>query len=172
MQGWCSMKKHCFYVFFSLSILSLFIHLIADSQCDSIILILLVITTEWLTSGAMSSVKVTDNEEVRWWWYSDKRKGVRKCWYVWDSIQKVLTVRHLRHLVTLMTSDLSWPLSLRCLMVGTFCMLSHTYQHFCMPFLSSLYYHHPTSSSSVTLMLLIAHQVSHSVVITSSISII
>ena len=70
-------EKTLFLCFFSLSILSLFIHLIADSQCDYIILILLVITTEWLTWWAMSSIKVTDDEEARWWWYGDERKGVQ-----------------------------------------------------------------------------------------------
>ena len=93
--------------FFFLSILSLFIHLIANSQCDSIILILLVITTEWLTWWAMSSVKVTDNEEVRWWWYGDERKGVQKC------CTCGIAYRKFQPSGILDTLWLSWPLTSR-----------------------------------------------------------
>ena len=56
------------------------------SHCSSSILhiILLAITTKWLTCEAMTTATL-QSEWVRWWWYDDERESVRK-WlvYVWN----------------------------------------------------------------------------------------
>ena len=110
-----------------------------------------------------------DNEEVRWWWYGIRGRACESGWSVCDSIQKVPSVRHLGesyggrpHLRCPRIKtfcDLPPWLSLRCLTLGTFCILSQTLQPLSHALPLIPYHHHLTSSSSrVTSTLLITYQ--------------
>jgi hypothetical protein len=42
-----------------------------------------------LVRSTLSDLTELDEEEVRWWWYEDKRKACESGWYACDSSRKV-----------------------------------------------------------------------------------